>query len=277
MSAIKQEHLGEIILVEDGSPDNSLQVCKELTEAFDNVRLVQHPDGKNKGAGPTRNLGLSQARFPVVSFLDADDFYLPNRFSTAVPILHDNPEIDGVWEAVGTVYEGGVPQNANFKELTTINYPAAPADLFSILIRSGGPGHFQTNGITFRKSLLEKSGMFDDGLRLHQDTHLWVRMAYYGRLVAGRYDEPVAMRRLHGSNRITNSNYQSKQQLKVKQFQYFSTRDIDAGDYRALTRSYLYYHPERKHPGNKLSNAIDWARVAIKSTLNGEIQLQKLW
>ena len=57
-SALEQPETREVILIEDGSQDTSLQVCRELEGAFDSVRLLRHPDGKNLGAGASRNLGI---------------------------------------------------------------------------------------------------------------------------------------------------------------------------------------------------------------------------
>ena len=64
------------------------------------IKLFRHPNGKNKGAGASRNLGLENATFDFVSFLDADDWYLPNRFEKAKTLFKD-PEVDGVYEPIG--------------------------------------------------------------------------------------------------------------------------------------------------------------------------------
>ena len=47
------------------------------------VRLLHHPDGKNHGAGATRNVGIKNAKYDYIAFLDADDFYLSERFKVA--------------------------------------------------------------------------------------------------------------------------------------------------------------------------------------------------
>lgn len=60
-SALQQEKCGEVILVEDRSPDNALEVCKKLESEYKNLILYQHEGNANKGPGPSRNLGdLSQ-------------------------------------------------------------------------------------------------------------------------------------------------------------------------------------------------------------------------
>ena len=52
-SALEQPETGEVILVEDGSQDASLEVCRMLAEENLQVRLYQHPNGGNRVAGPS--------------------------------------------------------------------------------------------------------------------------------------------------------------------------------------------------------------------------------
>ena len=61
-SALAQPETGEVILIEDGSPDNSLTICQELEEKYNKVRLLRHPHGRNKGAAASRNLGMKSWR-----------------------------------------------------------------------------------------------------------------------------------------------------------------------------------------------------------------------
>ena len=63
----------EIILVDDGSKDNSLQICKEYSQKDERIRVLAHE--KNLGQEATRNDGLAILRGQWVMFLDADDEY----------------------------------------------------------------------------------------------------------------------------------------------------------------------------------------------------------
>lgn len=63
-------HEIEIILVNDGSKDDSLDICKELAEGDDRIIVL---DGKNAGVSVARNKGISIARGEYVAFVDADD------------------------------------------------------------------------------------------------------------------------------------------------------------------------------------------------------------
>ena len=102
-SALRFDEVYEVILVEDQSPDNALEVCKKLAQKYDRVKLFQHPDKGNHGAGASRNLGLEKATGDFIAFLDADDYYLPNRFE-AEKELFKNPDVEGVYGAIGVHY-----------------------------------------------------------------------------------------------------------------------------------------------------------------------------
>lgn len=104
-SVVNQEYVHEVILSEDCTSDNSLAVCTALTINNPKVRLVRHPDGKNHGAGATRNLGVLNTQCDCIAFLDADDICLPNRFNVPMSLLEQNPLVDGVYEAIGTMFQ----------------------------------------------------------------------------------------------------------------------------------------------------------------------------
>ena len=161
-SALAQPQTAEVLMIEDGSPDGALAVCEALAAEHPNrVRLLRHPGGENRGAGASRNLGLRQACEDVIAFLDADDFMLPDRFAKTVPLLEAEPSVDGVYEAVGTHFESAELRESGIYrgyELTTIPDPPPPEELFQYLLTGGR--HFCTDGIVFRRSLLERTGMF---------------------------------------------------------------------------------------------------------------------
>ena len=70
----------EIICVDDGSTDNSLDILKEYEQKDKRVKVIQQ---KNAGAGAARNNGLSIATGEYLSFLDSDDFFEPDMLEKA--------------------------------------------------------------------------------------------------------------------------------------------------------------------------------------------------
>ena len=205
-SALALPETGEVLLIEDGSPDGALAVCERLAAEDDRVRLFRHPNGDNRGAGASRNVGIQAAQCGYVAFLDADDYFLPNRYEKALAILESDPSIDGVYEAVGVAFESEEAEawwtaHRPDVELTTVSAGIAPEDLFDRLI-GGRHGYFCTDGILVRRSLFDRTGLFPTYLRMGQDVCMWWKMSLAGRLTGGTLDQAVAVRRVHGENRI---------------------------------------------------------------------------
>ncbi|MDZ7611973.1 MAG: glycosyltransferase family A protein [Candidatus Moranbacteria bacterium] len=226
-SALKQEEVEEIILVEDGSHDNSLAICKRIAKENGKVKLFQHPRGKNRGAGATRNLCIKKATQEYVAFLDADDFYLKNRFERTKEVFKNNSEVDGVYEAIGVHLENErgkeLWQERRGRALTTVSEVVEPENLFLFLVLAG-KGHFSLDGLTVKKEVLDKERIwFNENLEISQDTHFCLRLSLLKNLYPGSIDEPIAKRRVHGENRITKVN--SKKMIGYQNFLWQSLKD----------------------------------------------------
>lgn len=84
----------EIIIVNDGSTDNSLNICNEYKDRDDRIRVISVPNG---GLGAARNHGLNHATGEYISFLDSDD-YCPNN---AIELMYNALIDNGVDLTVG--------------------------------------------------------------------------------------------------------------------------------------------------------------------------------
>jgi glycosyltransferase involved in cell wall biosynthesis len=210
-SAAELEEVGEVLLVEDASPDNALEIAQQLEHTYKKVRLFQHPDKGNHGAGASRNLGIEKATCQFIAFLDADDYYLPDRFKRDKELFLNNEDCDGVYNATGTHFyseeakQQFFEKGFGYQEVLTLTDPPSPTELFSVLFNRHPKirGQFHTNSLTINKNVFEKVGYFNTYLRLRQDIHLWRRLAAYCNLYAGQIEKPVAMRGIHAANRMT--------------------------------------------------------------------------
>ena len=212
-SALQFPEVKEVLLIEDGSPDNALEVCRKLTQLYNRVKLLQHQDQGNHGAGASRNLGLANAVCPFIAFLDADDFYLPNRFDEDKRVFAENPDADGVYNALGIHYYSqhaeAIYKNTVLSELTTVTQQVDPIKLFeSFIYLREGYGYFSLDGLTIKREVLDKmSYWFNPTLRLHQDTEFLIRLAYTARLFPGEIRVPTVKRGVHGENRVVNLQF----------------------------------------------------------------------
>lgn len=208
-SALQQEEVKEVVLVDDAGPDNGIEVCRRLAEQEARVCLYQHPGGENRGASASRNLGMRMAREPYIAFLDADDVFLPDRFRAERAIFRDHPDADGVYGAIAPEFSDGESrdryQQVLGQELTTVRRTVPPQELFQGLAGWAGPdfGHFSLIALTIRRIALERMDPWmRTELNMHEDTDFLVRLAWHARLYSGSIDRPVALRRVHPANRF---------------------------------------------------------------------------
>ena len=211
-SALAIEHVREVVLIEDGSPDDSLAVCKELAGTDERVKLIRHPGGVNQGASASRNLGMRSATCAFVAFLDADDVYLPHRFDAEVDIFREHPDADGVYGAIGVLVHDAAAKDrfdSRFgEELTTIRKALPPEQLFHGL--SGGIldlGHFSLDALTIKRSaLLRMPQLLREDMVMHEDSEFLTRLSFYCRLHPGSITKAVALRGVHDENRVTRND-----------------------------------------------------------------------
>jgi glycosyltransferase involved in cell wall biosynthesis len=96
-SAIDQTWLNkEIIIVNDGSTDNSLVIANQY--ASGDIKIISQP---NKGASAARNTGLKEAQGKYIQFLDADDLISPNKITDQINLLINYPDHLGL---CGTIH-----------------------------------------------------------------------------------------------------------------------------------------------------------------------------
>lgn len=102
----------EIILVDDGSPDNCPAICDEYAEKDDRVRVIHKPNG---GLSDARNAGLDIATGEWLSFIDSDDWIEPSMYET----LMRNANQHGAQISIGGVFDELMTENGIIVKKTT--------------------------------------------------------------------------------------------------------------------------------------------------------------
>ena len=77
----------DILLVDDGSTDNSPQICEDYAKAYDFISVIHK---KNGGLSAARNTGISHAEGEYVYFPDSDDWIEPNTFSDLAEVIESD-------------------------------------------------------------------------------------------------------------------------------------------------------------------------------------------
>lgn len=161
----------EVICVDDGSNDNSVQVIKKYCLAYPWIRLILQ---KNQGAGVARNNALSQAKGQFVCFLDADDYYISED---ALEILYNTAVEEKVNICAGLMqmdYEGKFEKEPvlrkllNGKEMRHIFYQNFQYD-------------YQYVCYIYNRNFLKQYGINFPFYRRFQDPPFLVQALFYAR------------------------------------------------------------------------------------------------
>jgi len=166
----------EVIVVDDGSSDNSADIVR----SYKDVRYRYQP---NQGVAAARNVGLSMARGEFIAFLDQDDLWTSNKLRIQVEYLLKNSNVGYVIARIKTFLEPGteLPQGITKAHLMSDT---------SILL----PG-----SLVARKAVFEKVGYFDTKYLLADDLDWFFRAKEAGTTMA-IVPEILLKRRLHSSN-----------------------------------------------------------------------------
>jgi glycosyltransferase involved in cell wall biosynthesis len=214
-SALFHNEVKEVVVVNDGSTDNSLLILKELQQKDNRVKIYHHKNKQNKGRSASRNLALKKSTQPFIAFLDADDFYLENRFDSDKEQFENDASIDGVYNAIGVYFYRKFSNEEKAElTLTTVTEPIESNELFEKLL-FGKKGYFSIDGLTVKKEEFKKSGYFQENLAVAEDTDWILKLSLKSKLIGGNISEAVAKRGVHEENSFNQSELYSSNRIKM--------------------------------------------------------------
>jgi len=161
-SVLNQEYQNfEIIVVDDGSTDNSREVAGQFGEK------IHYIYQENAGLSAARNTGIRAAEGSLIGVLDADDMYEPTFIGTLVAALDSNSGADGIYCG----YQFVDRENNLLPQVES--RPVSSDKLFEALLDGN---FFVPESVILYRYVYEDIGLFDEALRACEDWDVWLRV-----------------------------------------------------------------------------------------------------
>lgn len=145
----------ELLIVDDGSTDNTEEVVEQFRLQFENLRYLKKP---HTGPGDSRNVGVQAATGTHIAFLDADDLWSRHYLATMQKAFSENPQAEiALCEPIFIRSEHGTVTEATLRRrLPQLSGPINSARKIFDVIQT-----FSPSGMAFSKDLYSRIGPFD--------------------------------------------------------------------------------------------------------------------
>lgn len=169
-------HDFEVVVVDDGSTDETVARVEELRQHDPRVHLIQQ---ENAGVAAARNAGIAASTATYVSFLDSDDLFMTSYLDSVGSTLDSNPKL-GIAFSDAWILDDKT-RRIHRATLMTLHpppkpLPEDPVDLLRLLLR----GNFIPSAATARRAALDRVGGFNGMVTPAEDWELWLRVIAHG-------------------------------------------------------------------------------------------------
>jgi len=212
----------QYLVMDGGSTDETLSILKSIEDA--RFTWVSEKDG---GQSDAINKGLRLAKGDLLTFINSDDLLLPGAISAAVRYFEQQPEVGAIFGDVQLIEANGDAWGV---------MKGAPFDLKSAL--TGGQPVTQ-QGSFWRRSVMDKIGLFDENLHFTMDLDYWLRIALTGFRLDYRPGLCAAFRR-HGASKSMSLQTGFLKDWKTMLAKVYSRPDLPADIAQLSAESYAF-------------------------------------
>ena len=204
-SVVTQDYENKkIIIINDGSSDNSLEVATDLSRRHDNIKVISNESPT--GPSAARNSGIRHAWDDTDFFmmLDADDIYLPGKISKSVDIISKDVQ------NIGVVYSDDLIEHVSSGSvILEIRRPYTRSEIEVECILP--------NTSLVSKVALSEMGLYDEDMWTAEDWDLWLRVTE--NFVAVHIPEPLSKHYLtgHNSSDIVSKDVWNENWAKIRE------------------------------------------------------------
>ena len=222
----------EIIIVNDGSTDNSLE---EIKKHFNNVDFLSIINQKNQGLSASRNNGIQAAQGKIVALLDADDLW-DNQFLSTIKTLHDtfpNASVFGTdyleqhTEHVQIKTKKNVPRH--LKNTSFLVNSFLEANMYQLL--------FCQSSVAYKKEVFNHI-QFNKAITYAEDIDFNILIHLQNYQVAYHY-KPLVIIRSNIENQLSSQSISDKTLPNLDAYESFAETDLELKKYLDLYRYFF--------------------------------------
>lgn len=172
----------ELVIVDDGSTDDSVEVIKSYKRKDGRIKLYQHENGKNKGLASSVKLGVEKAESEWIAFLESDDKYTPNSLEEKIKAIEENTKIDLIFSNLEMIQdEEKISQYKNYfdeinKNFFDMNSSHLISNFHNLIPNVNLIPTFSV--VMLKKSIIENCDFFPP-CKASVDFYLWAQLSKY--------------------------------------------------------------------------------------------------
>ena len=203
----------EVIIVDDGSPDRSIEICQQFTDS--RIEIIRQ---QNRGVCAARNTGIRHAQGKYLAFLDGDDLWLPEKLEKHIEHLENSPTVGVSFSRSAFINEAG--QSLGIYQMPKLKKITPPLILCRNPIGNGSVPVLRQEvleAIRFPDNLYGTINdcYFDERLHHIEDVECWLRIAIQTDWQIEGIPEPLTLYRVNSAGASTNLSKQFESLEKV--------------------------------------------------------------
>lgn len=204
-SVLNQTHQDfELLIINDGSTDKSIEIVSAVNDS--RIKIINK---KNGGVSSARNVGIINAKYNYVAFLDGDDLWKENYLSEMENLIDDYPDAK-IFGSNYSVLKNNI--YTDYKNYLLKNFRGYIDNYFKIAEKSK---LFQTSAIIVSKDLPDELILFNENLSIGEDFDFWYRYILNYKLVF--LNKPLTIYNMDDDNMVSNKKNKFK-----KKYNYLS-------------------------------------------------------